>query len=178
MFDDDHEDGDDDHDCRDDDYGDDDDAHDEGGNGDDDDDGVCSQCGRDDGNPSSWKRPPTRIPPPPSLSLGISIHVFILPRERESGSRASSCPAFQTTCTLRPDTGRVVVVVGGALRHRAPAKTGPLSAKACLSLLVRRSLAGNFTVETARQPHPDSAANRARSESLLQTFTLFCRRLI
>ena len=171
MFDDDHEDGDDDHDYRDDDYGDGDDAHDEGGNGDDDDDGVCSQCGRDDGNPSSWKRPPTRIPPPPSLSVSASRFSSSQERERESS-------AFQTTCTLRPDTGRVVVVVGGALRHRAPAKTGPLSAKACLSLLVRRSLAGNFAVETARQPHPDSAANRARSESPLQTFTLFCRRLI
>ena len=101
-------------------------------------------------------------------------------REREFCiSNNSSCPAFRTTCTLRPDTRRVVVVVGGAVRHRAPAKTGPLSAKACcLSLLVRRSLAGNFAVETARQPHPDSAANRARSESPLQTFTLFCGRLI
>ena len=123
-------------------------------------------------------RRPAFLPLP--LSLGISIHVFIFPRERESGSRASSCPAFRTTCTSRPDTRRVVVVVRGAVRHRAPAKTGPLSkAKACcLSLLVRRSLAGNFAVETARQPHPDSAANRARSESPLQTFTLFCRRLI
>ena len=66
MFDDDHEDGDDDHDYRDEDDG---DYHEDlkdGGNGDDDDGGVCSQCGRDDGNPSSWKRPPTRIPPPPS----------------------------------------------------------------------------------------------------------------
>ena len=83
MFDDDHEDGDDDHDHRDDDYGDDDDAHDEGGNGDDDDDGVCSQCGRDDGNPSSWKRPPTRIPPPPSLSVSASRFSSSQERERE-----------------------------------------------------------------------------------------------
>ena len=139
---------------------------------------VLSAGGTHDGNPSSWKRPPTRIPPPPSLS--VSASTFSSSQERESGSRASSCPAFRTTCTSRPDTRRVVVVVGGAVRHRAPAKTGPLSkAKACcLSLLVRRSLAGNFAVETARQPHPDKAANRARSESPLQTFTLFCRRLI
>lgn len=121
-------------------------------------------------------RRPAFLPLPPSRYQ----HPRFSSQERESGSRASSCPAFPTTCTSRPDTRRVVVVVGGAVRHRAPAKTGPLSkAKACcLSLLVRRSLAGNFAVETARQPHPDKAANRARSESPLQTFTLFCRRLI
>ena len=82
MFDDDHEDGDDDHDYRDDDYGDGDDAHDEGGNGDDD-DGVCSQCGRDDGNPSSWKRPPTRIPPPLSPSQYQHRRFHPPKRERE-----------------------------------------------------------------------------------------------
>ena len=58
--------------------GDDDDAHEDG---DYDDDGVCSQCGRDDGNPSSWKRPPTRIPPPPSLS--VSASTFSSSQERE-----------------------------------------------------------------------------------------------